>query len=179
MIIITATLQGDLSIMSQFVPIEGTITAITPFQTTVDDRSACSLLFTLQNSQRETFRMVVDPNTFILNQTQFRRGDSVTAFYDQMVPVPLIFPPQYRAVAMVRNRPEQSVTLDYFNRNLLNSDNTLRLNRTLTTNVRLQNGQRYMGNLGNQLLLVIYGAATRSIPAQTTPSVIVVFCNPA
>lgn len=164
--------------MSQFIPIEGTITAITPFQTTVNDRSACSLLFTLQN-QRETFRMVVDPDTFILNQTQFRRGDSVTAFYDQMAPVPLIFPPQYRAVAMVRNRPGQSVMLDYFNRNLLNSDHTLQLNRSLTTNVRLQNGQRFMGNLGNQLLMVFYGAATRSIPAQATPSVIVVFCTPA
>lgn len=165
--------------MSQFVPIEGTITAITPFQTSSNDRSACTLLFTIQNSRREIFRMVVDPSTYILNQTQFRRGDSVIAFYDQMVPVPLIFPPQYRAVAMVRPRPNQSVALDFFNRNLLNSDNTLRLNRALTTNVRLQNGQRFMGNLGNQLLLVIYSASTRSIPAQTTPSTIVVFCNPA
>ena len=58
----------------------------------------------------------------------------------------------------VKTRVGQSAMLDYFDRNLLNSDGTLRLNRSGSTDVRLQNGQRFLGTLGNQLLLVLYGA---------------------
>lgn len=165
--------------MSQFTPVEGTITSISTTPTTAGDRSGCTLIFAILTKNRETINVVVTPETYIMNQQQFRRGDQITAFYDNMAPVPLIFPPQYRAVAIVPSRPGQQAALDYFNRNLTSNDGTLRLNRSAATDVRLQNGQRFLGNLGGQILLALYSGATRSIPAQATPSMIVVFCTPA
>lgn len=163
--------------MSQFSPVEGVVTSVAPMQTTATDRSACTLMLTVLGRNRETFHVVLASNTYVLDQEPIQRGDIITAFYDTMAPMPLIYPPQYRAVAVVKTRVGQSAMLDYFDRNLLNSDGTLRLNRSGSTDVRLQNGQRFLGTLGNQLLLVVYGATTRSIPAQTTPSQIVVFCS--
>lgn len=165
--------------MSQFTPVEGTITSISAMQTTVSDRFGCTLIFAILTRSRETINIVVTQDTYVMNQQQFQRGDQITAFYDNMAPVPLIFPPQYRAVAIIPTRMGQQVTLDYFNRNLTSSDGTLRLNHVAATDVRLQNGQRFLGTLGDQILLVTYTITTRSIPAQTTPSMIVVFCTPA
>ena len=39
-----------------------------------------------------------------------------------------------------------------------------------------ENGQIFTGRLANQLLLVLYTATTRSLPPQTTPDEVVVFC---
>lgn len=163
--------------MSQFSPVEGVVTAVAPMQTTVNDYSACTLMLTVLGRDRETFHMVLASDTYVLNQEPVQRGDIITAFYDTMAPVPLIYPPQYRAVAVVKTRVGQSAMLDFFDQNLLNSDSTLQLNRSGATDIRLQNGQPFLGQLGNQLLLVLYSAATRSIPAQTTPSEVVVFCT--
>lgn len=164
--------------MSQFSPVEGIVTSISTMQTTVNDRSACTLIFTVQTNDREIVNLVVDPATFVLNQQTLQRGDPIIAFFDNMAPVPLIFPPQYRAVAIVPNHSGQYATMDFFNRSLSNSDDTLRLIRSGSTDIRLQNGQRYLGTLGNQILLVLYSSTTRSLPAQTTPSQIIVFCSP-
>ena len=66
---------------------------------------------------------------------------------------------------------------DYFERNLINSDNSLVFNLSGSTAMQLPNGQYYLGVPGGQYLLVLYSATTRSIPAQTTPHRIVVFCS--
>ena len=54
--------------------------------------------------------------------------------------------------------------------------NTLKLNITPYTNIVLGNGQAFSGNPGNRNLIVLYGATTKSIPAQTTPYKIIVMC---
>ena len=53
---------------------------------------------------------------------------------------------------------------------------SLVLNLSPATNIRTQNGQIFTGRLANQLLLVLYTATTRSLPPQTTPDEVVVFC---
>ena len=129
--------------MSQFSPVEGVVTSVAPMQTTANDTSACTLMLTVLGSNGETFNVVLASNTFVLDQEPIQRGDIITAFYDTMAPMPLIYPPQYRAVALVKTRVGQSAMLDFFDRNLLNSDGTLRLNRSGSTDIRLQNGQRF------------------------------------
>lgn len=163
--------------MSQFEPVEGVVTSVAPMQSATNDTSACTLMLTVLGQNRESFSVVLAANTYVFNQEPIQRGDIITAFYDTMAPMPLIYPPQYRAVALVKTRVGQSAMLDYFDRNLLSSDGTLKLNPSSSTDIRLQNGQRFLGTLGNQLLLVIYSATTRSIPAQTAPSDVVVFCS--
>ena len=163
--------------MSRFSPLEGTVTAISNFSFTNNTNRSCTLLLTIQSYYGEEYSIVLDSNTYVLDQAPIRQGDSIIAFYDTTAPMPLIYPPRYNAVVIVKPSSGQYAALDTFDRNLRNSDNTLVLNRSSRTNVRTQNGQMYTGRLGNQLMLVLYSATTRSIPAQTTPEEITVFCS--
>ena len=162
--------------MSRFSPIEGIVTSISDFPFG-NPASACTLLLSVQTIYGETYSIVLSPSTYVLNQAPIRQGDRIIAFYDTLAPMPLIYPPQYQAVVIVKPSRNQYAMLDTFNQNLRNSDNTLILNLSNYTNIRTQNGQIYPGQLGGQLLLVLYSATTRSIPAQTTPDTITVFCS--
>jgi hypothetical protein len=119
---------------------------------------------------------VIAPDTYFVDHRVVRVGDRVTGFYDGDAPVPLIFPPQYAAIVMAKDAPGQDVTVDFFNRQLLNSDGDLRLNISRETRILLENGQEFQRNPANRYLIVVFGATTRSIPAQTTPSQIIVMC---
>ncbi|MFT9497260.1 hypothetical protein [Anaerosolibacter sp.] len=103
-------------------------------------------------------------------------GDIVVGFYDANAPVPLIYPPQYRAIVMSRLVLGQNVKVDYFNEQLVSSDGTLKLNIAPFTQIILENNQAFTANLANRNLIVLYGPTTRSIPAQTTPYKIIVLC---
>ncbi|MCI9635644.1 MAG: hypothetical protein HFG77_04480 [Hungatella sp.] len=160
--------------MNQYSPIEGVVTSIAPLQS--GSRPGCVLLLYVQTDYQETFQILVDTSTYVLDQKPVRRGDPVIVFYDITAPVPLIYPPQYKAVAMLVRACNEFAMLDYFDQNLRNSENTLILNPSGSTTVQLPNGQYYQGTLGNQYMLVLYTTNTRSIPAQTTPVRIIVFC---
>lgn len=162
--------------MGRFSPIEGTVTSIADFPFG-NSASVCTLLLTVQTIYGETYSVVMGPSTYVLNQAPIRQGDRIIAFYDLLAPMPLIYPPQYQAVVIVKPNRNQYAMLDTFNQNLRNSDNTLVLNLSNYTNIRTQNGQIYPGQLGGQLLLVLYTNTTRSIPAQTSPDSITVFCS--
>lgn len=120
---------------------------------------------------------VISPNTAIIGNTRLRSGMPVAAFYDSTRPVPLIFPPQYQAELLTPLRGDETVMLNFFNRNLVASDNSLRLNLNRTTDISTINGQRYSCSPGGNFLLVYYSVTTRSIPPQTTPRKIVVLCG--
>jgi hypothetical protein len=100
----------------------------------------------------------------------------VTGFYDVNVPVILIYPPQYQALIIIKDNPYQNVKVDYFNSQLVSSDGQLQLNISSNTPILLQNDQPFTLNPGNRNLLVVFGPATFSIPAQTTPYKIIVLC---
>ena len=103
-------------------------------------------------------------------------GDEVTGYYDGDAPVPLIYPPQYHALVMVKEHPYQNVKVDYFDEQLVSRDGKLKLNLSSYTSIVLRNGQVFTRNPANRNLIVIYGPTTRSIPAQTIPFQIVVWC---
>lgn len=154
-----------------FVPITGVISDIIPMT-----GSCCSQLISIRTG-REINNFVLSANTFVADNTRLRTGMRVSAYYDSSHPVPLIFPPQYQAEIITAIRPDESAILDFFNRNLVNSSNTLQLNIAPATSITTDNGQRFHCRLGNQFLLVYYSATTRSIPAQTTPRRIIVLCE--
>lgn len=74
---------------------------------------------------------------------EIQRGMRVAAFYDTSLPVPAIYPPQYRAEIVTVLRGEQNVMLNFFDENLVAEDNSLRLNLSPVTNIMAQNGQRF------------------------------------
>ena len=119
---------------------------------------------------------ILSPGTYVTDNTPLRPGMQITAFYDSSQPVPLIYPPQYQAAFISRTEPAENVIIAYFDNNLLSEENQLKLNIGYDTRITTANGQRFSCNVGNNLLMVYYGATTRSIPAQTTPERIIVFC---
>lgn len=162
--------------MSRFSPLEGTVTSVTPLQSG-NYTTYCTLLIYLETTYHETYQILVNDNTYVLDQRPLRRGDHIIAFYDTQAPMPLIYPPQYQAVAVVFPSAGEYAVLDFFNRNLRNSDNTLVLNLAGTTSMQLPNGQYYLGIPGGQYILALYRGTTRSIPAQTTPHRLIIFCS--
>lgn len=152
-----------------FVPITGTILNISR------GGDCCNQMAALRTGNG-IVNLLIDSRTLVIDSRQLRAGMRVTAFYDSSLPVPLIFPPQYLAqIITIPGRSEQ-VMFSYFNRILLSADQSLQLNIANQTNIQTVNGQQFDCHPGNQYLLVYYSTTTRSIPPQTTPNRIIVFC---
>jgi len=163
--------------MIKFQPFHGKITMIDDFEINATGENAgCYKLMSVDNGYGTLVNFVIAPNTYFVDQVMVGLGDMVTGFYDANAPTPLIFPPQFRAIIMVKETPYQNVKVDYFNSQLISSDNSLRLNIAPCTQIVLENGQFFTRNPANRNLIVIYGATTKSIPAQTTPYKIIVIC---
>ncbi len=156
--------------------VQGTIVSIEP--TRIGNRRAdrCLMFVGLENQDGDLVNFMVSPTTFVLDFVMLREGMEVTMYYRTDEPVPLIYPPQYRAAVVVPRMMGQMVDVDYYNKSLLNGDMTLQLNLNGSVDITTTNNQRFMGNPANNDLVVVYSSSTRSIPAQTTPSKIVVLC---
>lgn len=155
---------------SDLAPIIGTIINIT------NRNDCCSRLIALRTDNGIT-NIVVNSQTRIIDNAQLRPGMRIVAYYDQSLPMILIFPPQHTAqIVTVIGRNEQ-VMLGFFDNNLVARNGSLQLNIARNTVIRTMNGQSVSCNVGNQFLLVYYSTTTRSIPPQTSPKKIVVLCN--
>ena len=162
--------------MTHFGSFYGIVTTITDFWTENKENSGCNKLMSVQNEEGSLVNFVVTPATYFVGHTMVSTGDMVTGFYDADAPVPLIYPPQLRAIVVARNMQRANVKVDYFNSQLVSSDGTLKINIAPYTRIMLENGQAFSGNPANRNLIVVYGPATKSIPAQTTPYEIIVLC---
>lgn len=163
--------------MVKFYLFQGIVTNISDFQIRPNnEENGCYKIFTVQDNSGAIVHFIVAPSTFFIDHLIVQPGDQVTGFYDGDAPVPLIYPPRYDAIAMVKDLPYQNVKADYFNSQLVSSDGALKLNIVPSTHIILKNDQPYNGSLINRNLIVLYGASTKSIPVQTTPYRIIVWC---
>ncbi|MFF5996012.1 hypothetical protein AAGS61_14860 [Lysinibacillus sp. KU-BSD001] len=163
--------------MVNFQSFRGVITQINDFFVGQNGESeGCYTLMTVENGNGGIVNFVVSPTTYFVNQEIVAIGDQITGYYDGDAPVPLIYPPQYRALIIVKENNFQNVKVDFFNRQLVSSDGQLQLNLAPFTPISLINEQPFSKNPANRNLIVIYGPTTRSIPAQTTPYKIIVWC---
>ncbi|PAQ14712.1 hypothetical protein CD798_09695 [Bacillaceae bacterium SAOS 7] len=163
--------------MRKFKSFYGTVTMIRDFKVdTNEELTGCYKLMTITNQDGAIVNFVVSPTTYFLDHVMVALGDQVTGFYDANAAVPLIYPPQYQAIIIVKDTPYQNVKVDYFNNQLISSDGQLKLNLSSYTLLLLPNDQPFTHNLANRNLLVVYGPTTKSIPAQTTPYKIIVMC---
>ena len=164
-------------ISQKFASFSGTVTMIEDFYTGQNDSSmGCYKFMSLENVDRRIVNFIISPETYFVNHEVIKVGDEVTGFYDGNAPTILIYPPQYRAIVMAKNTESENVTVDYFNSELISSDGNLKLNIAPSTEVILTNDQIFNRYPGNRNLIVVYGPTTFSIPAQTTPSKIIVLC---
>lgn len=164
--------------MADFQFFSGTITMIEDFLIDESGQGAgCYKRMSLLNGNGSVVNFVVSPDTYFVDNVMVKVGDKVTGYYDASLPVILIYPPQYRAIVMVKNTPYYNVKVDYFDSYLVSSDNMLRLIISPYTQIVLENGQAFNRVPTNRNLIVIYGASTKSIPAQTAPYKIIVMCK--
>jgi hypothetical protein len=162
--------------MVNFQAFNGIVTMIDDFSIGQNNEAGCYKLISVDDGHGASVNFVVAPTTYFVDHVMVVVGDRVTGFYDANAPVPLIFPPQLRAIVMAQETTYQNVKVDFFNSQLESSDGTLKLTISPYTQILLENGQAFTGNIANRNLIVVYGATTRSIPAQTTPHKIVVLC---
>lgn len=162
--------------MANFLSFTGVIAMIDDFWTGSGAEAGCTKLITVENTGENIVNFVVTPATYFIDHVMVAPGDVITGFYDANAPAPAIYPPQLQAIVMTRVSYYQHVKVDFFNRQLVSSDGALKLNIAPTTQVILENDQRFSGVPANRDLIVVYGATTRSIPAQTTPDKIIVMC---
>lgn len=162
--------------MAFYTPTSGIITNIDYFSESASQSSGCTLLISLQSEDQGMIDIILPSNVYVLNLHPFQPGDRATFFYSSSAPVPMIYPPRYRAVAAAYTPYGVTATLDTFDSRLTNSDRTLTLTPSRLTPVTLPNGQTFAGEPGGHLILATYSATTRSIPAQAVPEQMVVFC---
>jgi hypothetical protein len=136
----------------------------------------CYKLISVVNRYGSIVNFLVSPDTYFVDHVTVAIGDKVTGFYDANAAVPLIFPPQFRAIVMVRDTQYQNVKVDYFDSDLVSSDGKLKLNIAPSTQVVLENDQSFTNIPKNRNLIVVYGASTKSIPAQAVPYKVIVIC---
>ncbi|QDQ02651.1 copper amine oxidase N-terminal domain-containing protein [Lysinibacillus fusiformis] len=123
---------------------------------------------------------VVNEDTLVFDNTgkevKLQKGDKVTAYTYANKPMLMIYPPQYNPEVLIVETEEMgSATVDFFNKDLVNADNTLKLNVGKETAVQSLSGKDVtVEDLAEQHLLVFYTITTMSIPAQTPPSKVVV-----
>lgn len=137
----------------------------------------CMMIVTLEDADGNTVNFLMSPHTYVVDFETLSVGMTCTFWYDTEAPMPLIYPPQYNAVAAAREKTERMVNVAHYNMSLVNDDQTLQLNMDGSVAVRTTNNQYFQGNPAGHDLVVVYENSTRSIPAQTTPKLVVVMCE--
>ncbi|WP_343209322.1 hypothetical protein [Anaerolentibacter hominis] len=154
---------------SSYLPIYGLVQSISPYN------DCCSIQVLLQ-TDNGPITIIVSPETYVVDSVRLVPGLYIFAFFDAHMPVPLIYPPQYQAIITGTLNREEQVMIGYFDQTLTASDASLKLNLPSSVDIVTTNGQSFACDPGDHDLIVYYGAATKSIPPQTTPSKIIVLC---
>ena len=118
--------------------------------------------------------IIITKDTYVINRDKLEVGETLTAFYDAQKPMILIYPPQISADAAVVGTIDLNIKVDLFDKELVSADNFLKLNISDDTEIVSEDGNKFDGELYNRKLVVLYGVSTKSIPAQTNPSKIIV-----
>ena len=112
---------------------------------------------------------------------EVKEGSLLDVYTGAYTPAPMIMPPQYQANIIIVLDPDAEEagftcadTFIMVEDMLTGAGNTLALNLTEDVEIVGREGEPTQEDLENKDLLVFYGASTRSIPAQTTPTKIVV-----
>ena len=111
-----------------------------------------------------------------MEQSEFKNGQQIEVYYDKDKPTILIYPPQFSPdlVIVHDDKAFGSVKVGKFDGELVSLDNELNLKVESGTILENTEGEKIeRKDLSGNELIVFYKMATKSIPAQTTPSKIV------
>lgn len=162
---------------NRFGSVTGMIVDMVPARMGNRRAEGCMIFVTLEDADGQTVNFIISPHTYVVDFETLSVGMVCTFWYAADAPMPLIYPPQYNAVVAAREKTERMVNVGYYNTSMVNEDQTLQLNMDGSVNVRTTNNQYFQGNPAGHNLVVVYENSTRSIPAQTTPRLVVVLCE--
>ncbi len=162
---------------NRFGSVTGTIVDMVPTKIGSRRANGCVIFVVLEDMDGNTVNFMLTPSTYVLDFDTLSAGMLCTFWYNADAPMPLIYPPQYNAVVAAQEKNGRNVNVDFYNTAMVNDSKTLELNMDGSVDVRTTNNQYFQGSPGNHNLVVVYSSSTRSIPAQTTPSKVVVLCD--
>jgi len=111
-----------------------------------------------------------------MEKTAFLKGQQIDAYYDKDKPMIMIYPPQISPELVIVHDAKTfgSVKVGKFDEELRSLDNELDLKVDSKTILENTDGEKVeRQDLSGKELIVFYTMATKSIPAQTTPTKIV------
>ena len=158
-------------VLPVFVKIAGTIDS-------VDVRNNATY-YTMKDGENINV-LVVTADTLVFDNTgkkvELKKGDKIMAHTYANKPALAIYPPQYSPEVVIVETEEMGfAAVGTFDKNLLDTNLLLKLNVSEETELSSLSGKEVtIANLAEQNLLVFYTFTTRSIPAQTSPSKVVV-----
>ena len=138
-----------------------------------------------KDDQNNTVNLKITDDTLVYDNLGNKKalsdltdGTKITVFTGSYEPTPLILPVQYTAnVIIINGDQEGNVNADTYlvdEEGYTNAANTLNIATADDTKIVDKNEKEYKGDLDKNDLIVFYGASTKSIPAQTTPTKVVV-----
>ncbi|MED4554199.1 copper amine oxidase N-terminal domain-containing protein [Lysinibacillus capsici] len=128
----------------------------------------------------QTNVLEITKDTLVFDNTgkkvELQKGDKVLAYTFANKPQKYIYPPQFNPeVVIVETEEVGFVEVDYFFEDLTNTYDILKLNIGKETELFNEKGEKVDAkDLAEKHLIVFYTASTKSIPAQTTPSKVIV-----
>ena len=138
-----------------------------------------------KDDQNNTVNLKITDDTLVYDNLGNKKalsdltdGSKITVFTGSYEPTPLILPVQYTAnVIIINGDKEGNVNADTYladEEGYTNAANTLNIAAADDTKIVDKNEKEYKGDLDKNDLIIFYGASTKSIPAQTTPTKVVV-----
>ena len=138
-----------------------------------------------KDDQNNTVNLKITDDTLVYDNlgnkkalSDLTEGTKITVFTGSYEPTPLILPVQYTAnVIIINGDQEGNVNADTYlvdEEGYTNAANTLNIATADDTKIVDKDEKEYKGDLDKNDLIVFYGASTKSIPAQTTPTKVVV-----
>ncbi|SDZ10665.1 Copper amine oxidase N-terminal domain-containing protein [Proteiniborus ethanoligenes] len=112
-----------------------------------------------------------------LKGPELKNGQKIIGYYRKDMPMLMIYPPMISPdLVIVKDQEDKDfIKYSYFNEELVSEDNFLKLNVSDETIITDQYGEKLgVEDLYNKDLVVFYSATTKSIPAQTNPSKIII-----
>lgn len=138
-----------------------------------------------KDDQNNTVNLKITDDTLVYDNLGNKKalsdltdGSKITVFTGSYEPTPLILPVQYTAnVIIINGDKEGNVNADTYladEEGYTNAANTLNIAAADDTKIVDKDEKEYKGDLDKNDLIVFYSVSTKSIPAQTTPTKVVV-----
>lgn len=138
-----------------------------------------------KDDQNNTVNLKITDDTLVYDNLGNKKalsdltdGTKITVFTGSYEPTPLILPVQYTAnVIIINGDQEGNVNVDTYladEEGYTNAANNLNIAAADDTKIVDKDEKEYKGDIDKNDLIVFYGVSTKSIPAKTTPTKVVV-----